>query len=166
MSDSLRDQLIKAGLKPAAKPKSGKKKQRRRGGAKPGKGNGASDQSISLARAYALREKEEKRREAERKRAKQREDELRRRQNEQLDAFLKDKALNDPDAEIPRHFQDGDRITRIYVTEAQRDALAKRRLGIIKLRRRYLLVDTDTLAEARHIKPDCVVDLGNEADAD
>lgn len=165
MGDSLKDQLIKAGLKPGPRPASRDKKVRRkpkpakRAASRPADGGG-----ISLARAYEAREKEEQRRELERKRAKQREDALRREQNAKLDELLQGRALNDPEAEIVRHFQDRDRITRLYVTERQRDALANGELGIVKLRRRYLLVDADTLAEAVRVKPDCAVDLGREVD--
>lgn len=161
MSNSLREQLIKAGLRPAKK----KKPARKRGTGRAGK-RGDGSREMSLASAYAAREREERRREAQRKRDKQREDAIRQRQNRELEALLEGRTLNDPDAEIPRHFRDGERITRIYVTGAQRDLLAENRLGIVKLRRRYFLVDPETLEAATRVKPDCVVDLSGEAEPD
>lgn len=167
MADSLREQLIKAGFKPSAK--AAPKKPRNRGGKAKGRRGGkraANDPNISLEQAYAIREKQEQRADLERKRAKMREDAKRKAQNDKLQALLGDRACNDPEAEIPRHFRDGDRITRIYVTESQRDALAEGRLGIVKLRRRYLLVDAEIVAEAARIKADAVVDLSEEPEAD
>lgn len=167
MSNSLRDQLLKAGFRPTPKskpPAPGGKRANKRRKAKPPPQSPSGE--ISLSRAYAERDRQEQRLEAQRKREKQREDAIRRRQNEELEALLKDRTLNDPEAEIPRHFQDGGRITRIYVTEAQREELAQRTLGIVKLRRRYLLVTADTLAEAVGIKPDCAVNLANETESD
>jgi len=167
MADSLRDQLIKAGFKPSARPAPKKPKHRDgKGRDKRGGKRAANDPNISLEKAYAIRDREEQRADQERKRAKMREDARRKAQNDQLQALLGDCARNDPDADLPRHFRDGDRITRLYVTEAQRDAIAEGRLGIVKLRRRYLLVDADIASEAARIKPDAVVDLSDEPDAD
>lgn len=165
MTDSLKDQLLKAGFKPAAKPKSKPKpRPRARGrnpGRQPGKGRGGPGE-ISLAAAYAAKEKSEQSEEAMRKAEKMRLDAERKKQNDQLKALLEGRTHNDPEAEIPRHFRDGDRITRIYVTPEQQDGLADGSLGIVKLRRRYWLVSEEVARRAAKIKPDAVVDLSSE----
>lgn len=173
MSDSLRDQLIKAGFKPAARSKPGRK-----GKPVPGKGKGKGGSNgpnrssrrrndggdISLAAAYAAKRKAEHRDHELHKAEKMRLDAERKRQNDQLQALLEGKSLNDSSAEIPRHFQDGGRITRIYVTEDQQQGLADGRLGIVKLRRRYWLVEASIAGRAAKIKPDAVIDLSSEAE--
>lgn len=166
MTDSLRDQLIKAGFKPAPKPKpkTGRKAsagKAGRGGKQPRRGRGSD---ISLAAAYAAKEKASRKDQELRKAEKMRLDAERKRQNDQLQVLLDGKALNTSDADIPRHFQDGGRITRIYVTEEQQQGLAEGRLGIVKLRRRYWLVDQRIVEQAAGIKPDAVIDLSSEAD--
>ena len=88
----------------------------------------------------------------------------RKRQNDELQKLLDGKSLNDPNAEIARHFQDGERITRIYVNAEQQAGLAQGRLGIVKLRRRYWLVQRDVAGQAAKIKPDAVIDLSKEAE--
>lgn len=165
MTDSLKDQLIKAGFKAAPKQKP---KQKSKPRPKTGKrqrhsekaGNGAGE--ISLAAAYAAKEKTEHREEATRKAEKMRLDAERKRQNDQLQVLLEGQTRNDPDAEIARHFRDGDRITRIYVTSEQQAGLAEGRLGIVKLRRRYWLVPEEVARQAAKIKPDAVMDLSSE----
>lgn len=161
MTDSLKDQLIKAGFKasPKPKPKSRPRPKARKRGRKAAKEGGGE---ISLAAAYAAKEKTERGEEARRKAEKMRLDAERKRQNDALQALLDGKARNDPEAEIPRHFRDGDRITRIYVTPEQQQGLADGRLGIVKLRRRYWLVDDAVAREAAGIKPDAVMDLSGE----
>lgn len=170
MTESLRDQLIKAGFKPKPKPKTGQKppgrarKRKAKGAGGKGTGRGKGDgQGISLAAAYAAKEKSEQRDQELRKAEKMRLDAERRRQNDKLRELLDGKALNDPNAEIARHFQDGERITRIYVTPEQQQGLADGNLGIVKLRRRYWLVGSDIARQASAIKPDAVIDLSNEA---
>lgn len=163
MTDSLKDQLIKAGFKPDSKPQSKPKPRSgsRKRGRRPGNGGGSAEE-ISLAAAYAAKEKTEQREEATRKAEKMRLDAERKRQNDRLQALLEGKTRNDPEAEIPRHFRDGDRITRIYVTPEQQEGLAEGALGIVKLRRRYWLVRDEVAREAAKIKPDAVMDLSDE----
>lgn len=168
MTDSLRDQLLKAGFKPAQKarperkgPPKGRKRGKKATG-KPRKRDGGGD--ISLAAAYAAKARDERKAEDVRKAEKMRLDAERKRQNDELQALLDGRTLNVPEADIPRHFQDGERITRIYVTGEQQEALAEGRLGIIKLRRRYLLAERDIVDKAATIKPDAVIDLSGETE--
>ncbi len=172
MTDSLRDQLLKAGFKPAQKARPerkgprkappGDRKRGKKPAGKPRRGNGGGD--ISLAAAYAAKARDERRADDLRKAEKMRLDAERKRQNDELQALLDGRTLNDPEADIPRHFQDGERITRIYVTGEQQQALAEGRLGIIKLRRRYLLAERDLVDRAASIKADAVIDLSGETE--
>jgi len=175
MTDSLRDQLLGLGFKPAPKPE--RKPDRRpdprrdaqrpagKGGAhsKPGQGGksrppqgGAgkpkrSQEDIDLAKAYAIRAQREKDERIEAERVKQEEARVRREAKAKLEAFLKDKGLNDAEADIARHFPYGGKIKRIYVTAEQLKALNAGELGVVQQNGRYLLVTAAVLAEAEAI---------------
>ncbi|MFT4248618.1 MAG: DUF2058 family protein [Pseudomonas sp.] len=174
MSDSLRDQLLGLGFKPVPKPD---RKPEQRGprpgqGAKPGGGKPAAGkphpgqgkgrrphpqggqgqprarEDIELAKAYAIRAQKEKDERIAAERAKQEEARLRREARAKLEALLKDKVLNQAEAEIARHFPYGGKIKRIYVTADQLKALNAGELGVVQLNGRYLLVTAQVLAEA------------------
>ena len=176
MSDSLRDQLLGLGFKPAPKPKrkpeARKPDARRPGPRPPGKGAAPaprtgpggkprpsqgqsrkprSQEEIDLAKAYAIRAQREKDERIEAERVKQEEARLRREAKAKLEAFLKDKALNDAEADIARHFPYGGKIKRIYVNAEQLKALNAGELGVVQQNGRYLLVTSDVLAEAETI---------------
>ncbi|MCR6662223.1 MAG: DUF2058 family protein [Luteimonas sp.] len=159
MTDSLRDQLLGLGFKPAPKQKPaqpGKHPPKDKG--KPrhaGKGKDArpprTREDIDLAKAYAIRAQREKDERIEAERRKQEEARQRREAREKLTAFLQGKALNAEDAEIARHFDYGGKIKRIYVTADQLQALNSGELGVVQLNGRYLLVTAAVLAEAEAI---------------
>ena len=191
MTDSLRDQLLGLGFKPAPKPErpasnkpahGGKPQQGKpahaRGQGAPGQGRppqgrpaqGKPSQGkpthgkpahatnkprtredIDLAKAYAIRAQREKDERIEAERLKQEEARQRREAKAALAEFLKDKARNDANAEIARHFEYGGKIKRIYVTQAQLKALNAGELGVVQLDGRYVLVDAETLAKAESI---------------
>jgi uncharacterized protein YaiL (DUF2058 family) len=171
MSDSLRDQLLGLGFKPAPKPER-KPDARRPGPRPPGKGAAPparagqggkprppqgqarkprSQEEIDLAKAYAIRAQREKEERIEAERVKQEEARLRREAKARLEAFLKDKALNDAEADIARHFPYGGKIKRIYVNAEQLKALNAGELGVVQQNGRYLLVTSAVLAEAETI---------------
>jgi uncharacterized protein YaiL (DUF2058 family) len=181
MTDSLRDQLLGLGFKPAPKPE--RKPERRpdprrdahkpagKGGAHPKPGQGGkprppqgnakpkpkrSQEDIDLAKAYAIRAQREKDERIEAERVKQEEARVRREAKATLDAFLKDKALNDADADVARHFPYGGKIKRIYVNPEQLKALNAGELGVVQQNGRYLLVTSAVLAEAESIFPQAV----------
>lgn len=184
MSNSLRDQLLGLGYKPAPKPEPaaverkphapnerGPKGQHPAGGrgdsrGKPVRGRPASAnaaprpartrEEIDLAKAYALRAQKEKDDRIEAERIKQEEAKLRREAKAQLAVLLKDKALNDPAAEIARHFQYGGKIKRVYVNAEQLKALNAGELGVAQMDGRYLLVPIALLLEAEAIFPPSV----------
>jgi len=191
MTDTLRDQLLGLGFKPAPKPERkpdhshDRRPQGARPGAKPGAprpgaakpgapksgapkhghgkpGQGAraaapqggkprSREDIDLAKAYAIRAQREKDERIEAERVKQEQARLRREARAKLEEMLKDKGLNQADAEIARHFEYGGKIKRIYVTTDQLKALNAGELGVLQLNGRYLLVTAAVLAEAESV---------------
>lgn len=163
MTDSLRDQLLGLGFKPAPKPS---KPERPAGGAAKGKhghgarkdGKGQAPQKrrapaggMDLGKAYAMRAEQEKAERIEAERVRQEEARLRREAREKLVAFLDGKSLNVVDADIARHFEYGGKIKRIYVTAEQLPRLNAGELGVVQLNGRYLLVDAATLEESARI---------------
>lgn len=190
MTDSLRDQLLGLGFKPAPKPE--RKPDRRpdprrdahkpagKGAAHPKPGQGGkprpphasgkpkrSQEDIDLAKAYAIRAQREKDERIEAERIKQEEARVRREAKARLEAFLKDKALNDAEADIARHFPYGGKIKRIYVNADQLKALNKGDLGVVQQNGRYLLVTAAVLAEAEAIfAPAVALKVDPDAPAD
>ncbi|NUS38757.1 MAG: DUF2058 family protein [Lysobacter sp.] len=173
MSDSLRDQLLGLGFKPAPKPERKPDAQARKpahaaphakhypknqarphANAKPQdrpKSSRPPREDIELAKAYALRAQREKDERIEAERKKQEEARQRREAKARLAELLQGKALNVADAEIARHFPYGGKIKRLYVTEAQLRALNAGELGVVQLDGRYLLVAADVLAQAEAV---------------
>jgi len=192
MTDSLRDQLLGLGFKPAPKPerKPDRRPDQRRdaqkptgkGAAHPKPGHGGkprppqgggkprpkrSQEDIDLAKAYAIRAQREKDERIEAERVKQEEARLRREARSKLDAFLQDKGLNDAEADIARHFPYGGKIKRIYVNAAQLKALNAGELGVVQQNGRYLLVTAAVLAEAEAIfAPAVALKVDPDAPAD
>ena len=190
MTDSLRDQLLGLGFKSAPKPArtpdsqsqsrpAQQPQQRQRtaqGPRQPAKspmgshgrpGAARTREDIDLAKAYAIRAQREKDERIETERQKQEDARKRREAKAQLAELLKDKALNDPSAEIARHFEYGGKIKRVYVNAGQLTALNAGQLGVVQLDGRYLLVEADLLtlveaifarAVALKINPDATTD--------
>jgi uncharacterized protein YaiL (DUF2058 family) len=181
MIDSLRDQLLNLGFKAAPQPerkpaggkgpaggrpqggKDGKPRgqgpardaQRRAPGGqgqerKP-QGKRRPDAEMDLGKAWALRANQEKNERIQAERQKQEEARLRREARARLEGLLKDNVLNDPAAEIARHFEYGGKIKRIYVNAEQLKALNAGQLGVLQQNGRYLLVSAQVLAQAETI---------------
>ncbi len=115
-----------------------------------------SREEMDLAKAYAIRAQKEKEERIEAERLKQEEARVRREAKTKVESLLKDKALNDPAADIARHFPYGGKIKRIHVNAEQLKALNAGELGVLQQNGRYLLVTADVLAEAEAIFPACV----------
>jgi uncharacterized protein YaiL (DUF2058 family) len=179
MSNSLRDQLLGLGFKSAPKPERKPDTRPAHGANKPAApqrphapkparpqqarpeqrrphGKPRTREEIDLAKAYAIRAQKEKDERIEAERLKQEEARKRREAKAKLAELLKDKALNDANAEIARHFSYGGKIKRIYVNETQLKALNAGELGVVQLDGRYLLVDAALLAQAEAIFPPAV----------
>jgi len=159
MSNSLRDQLLGLGFKPATPaPKKGPPAQTRKPHAKPpadkprtNKPRVRTQDEIDLAKAYAIRAQREKQERIETERQKQAAARQRREAQAKLNAFLQGKSLNVAEADIARHFEYGGKIKRIYVTPEQLKALNAGELGVVQLNGRYLLVSAEVLDEAETI---------------
>ena len=181
MTDSLRDQLLGLGFKPAPKPErkperrperrpdpkhAGKQASKPAGKPAGGKPSPAlrppqsrparSREEMDLAKAYAIRAQKEKDERIEAERLKQEEARVRREAKARVDELLKGKSLNDANAEIARHFPYGGKIKRIHVNADQLKALNAGELGVVQQNGRYLLVTAALLAEAESIFPACV----------
>ncbi|MDQ2701925.1 MAG: DUF2058 family protein [Pseudomonadota bacterium] len=165
MSDSLRDQLLGLGFKPPAKPErkpppkpagkpAGRKHQGQRPPARPPARQARED--IDLAKAYAIRAQKEKDERIQAERQKQEAARLRRDAQARLAQLVEGKALNDPAAEVARHFEYGGKIKRVHVTEAQLKALNAGELGVVQVNGRYLLLDAALLAQAEAIYPQAI----------
>lgn len=183
MSDSLKDQLLGLGFKPAPKPErtergprgGGNATRDARGAARPPGGRPAAgkpgprrddrpprggkprtQEEIDLAKAYALRAETEKRERIAAEAVKQEAARVRREAKAKLDAFLVGKPLNDAAAEHARHFPYGGKIKRVHVTADQLKALNAGELGVVQSNGRYLLVTAAVLAEAKAIFPEAI----------
>jgi len=115
-----------------------------------------SQEEMDLGKAYALRAQKEKDDRIEAERLKQEQAKQRREAKAVLAVLLKDKALNDPAAEIARHFEYGGKIKRIYVTAEQLPLLNAGELGVAQMDGRYLLIPAALLLEAEAIFPAAV----------
>jgi uncharacterized protein YaiL (DUF2058 family) len=181
MSDSLRDQLLKAGFaKPKVEPPKPQQRPQNRQGPQgprrpPSHAQPRPDQSrpprprsapneqqrersdLDLAKAYALRDKTEREaREREQRAAEQRSREKKERK-QKLVVLLNGKGLNDANADIPRHFPHTNKIRRIYVTADQLPRLNGGELAIVQFAGRYLLVARETALAVQAIDADALV---------
>jgi uncharacterized protein YaiL (DUF2058 family) len=184
MADSLRDQLLKSGLvqklkvevRPASVPLKPQSRHvpNKPHHARPDKAKRAhhgadqqrqssmlaptrSSEELDLARAYALRARDEKQ---ERERTERAVAELARQKKERkqkLAQLVSGNSLNDASAEQARHFTHGNKIRRIYCTPEQLIKLNRGELGVVQNTGRYLLVDRDTALAAQAIDTDALV---------
>jgi uncharacterized protein YaiL (DUF2058 family) len=125
-------------------------------GGKPGRPAGErrpprTQEEIDLGKAYALRAQKEKDERIEAERLKQEEARQRREAKAKLAELLKDKALNDPNAEIARHFSYGGKIKRVHVTPEQFKALNAGELGVVQIDGRYLVFPMALVLEAEQV---------------
>ena len=163
MSESIRDQLLKAGLGKKLKDEAQASAPRPQP-ARPHHGKPAhppkpakSPQEVDLARAYAQRaqversEREQAQREAERVARERKE------RKQKLATLLAGKALNSNDADLPRHFPHGNKIRRIYCTKEQLEKLNRGDLAVVQLAGRYLLVEREIALQAQTIQPEAMV---------
>lgn len=175
MSNSLRDQLMGLGFSAPAKPERKPEPRKphpnapaHKGARKPGQPGQPSkpgqrppqpqsqgkpkpkrnDGEFDLAKAYAIRAQKEKDERMEAERQKQEQARLRREAKAKLEVLLKEKGLNDAEADIARHFEYGGKIKRIYVNAEQLKQLNAGELGVVQMNGRYLLVEASLLVEA------------------
>jgi uncharacterized protein YaiL (DUF2058 family) len=156
MSESLRDQLLKAGFKPSPSAQPNKHARHKPEPRKP-REPGEPD----LAKAFALRakadraEREAAEREAREKAAAKKE------RKRKLQELLGGKALNRDDAEQVRNFEFAGKIRRVYVTPEQLRQLNAGDLGVVMHNGRALIVARDIALEVQALAPDVVALLVN-----
>ena len=156
MSDSLRDQLLKAGLGKKAKPESKPAAKNSPRLAHAAKTKPAAP-DVDLARAYARRAQAERAESAQAQREAERIAREKKERKQKLAALLAGKALNDGDADTPRHFPHGNKIRRIYCTREQLAALNRGELAVAQLAGRYLLVAREIALQAQAIQAEALV---------
>lgn len=151
MSESLRDQLLKAGFKPAPPAKANQRPRHRPEPRKP-----REPAEPGLAQAFALRAKADRaEREAAEREAHERA-EARRERKRKLQELLAGKVLNRSDAEQVRNFEFMGKIRRIYVTDEQLRRLNEGDLGVVMHGGRALLVGRDIAMQVQAIAPEAV----------
>ena len=156
MSDSLQDQLKALGLaraKPKLKPKP-----------KP-RGN-KGKQEFSLAKAFALKKRDEQNQADHARKKKMADDRQRRQLNNEIRILVKAHRLNRDDAEIGRNFMFRGRIRKIRVTPEQLKALNAGELGIAYLSGGYHLLANEHAEAVRRLSEEHVADLSTEAGDD
>lgn len=156
MSESLRDQLLKAGLVDEKKLR-----QSRQGRKKVGRpGTGAADPIPGVGanrdrQAERSRELNRQRQEAAQRKA----------VAAQIRQIIREHRLARDEADQTYHFQHGERIRSMHVTGDQRDGLVRGQLGIVTLADRYELVPREAVEKIRTRDADRVI-VCNEPDAE
>lgn len=173
MANSLRDQLIKAGLADQASAKSAgrpekpgtKKPSRPRRAAKtqPARRVAPSDPALERERRELrameqARIREEKQAQAAARATQQRRDAAR--------VFLLVHQQNDRAGDLPFHFQAGERIRRLFVTAAQRQALLAGELQVAVLGKRDFLITPRQAEEVLGLDPGLFVFTASPPDAE
>lgn len=159
MANSLRDQLIKAGLAEQApasgrpghkttKPSRPQPKRR----AKPAPTRKATPRDPALERERRELRAMEQARVREERQARLAAQESQRRRAEAR-AFLLDHQQNDPAGELPFHFQAGDRIRRLFVTPEQRRTLLAGELRVAVLGKRDFLITPEQAEQVLALEP-------------
>lgn len=162
MGESLRDQLIKAGLARDEQSKRAKRPPRRpKGKVKPATGN--ADQ-VNLAAAYKARERQELRERKEAERAEREAAERRRQTRAAIRQLLAEGRLNDSEATIPYHFSIAGKVKHVYVTEDQQRLLAAGQLAIVLLDGQRHLVPVETGRHINDLDPTRVVVVHDPVD--
>lgn len=171
MGNSLRDQLIKAGLaeqEPAGRraPKAKPQAQKTR---RPSRAKSAGRKPPAAAVDPALeRERRELRamEQARIREEKQAQEAAREKQQrrERVRDFLLEHQHNDSSGDIPYNFQAGSRIRRLYVTAAQRDALLAGRLRIAVLGKRDFLIEPPQAEQAQSMDAELYIHDASQVD--
>jgi uncharacterized protein YaiL (DUF2058 family) len=173
MSQSLQDQLKALGLAKEAAPGSSGKRRHAHGAKsrhgqqpKPGRGAGGTPpqgsktrEELSLEQAYRLREQESKSRAAAAKEKKRLEDLKRKQLNKQIKAIVDPHRLNDPAADLPRHFMYKGRIRKVNLTAAQLKSLNEGALGLVYLSGGYHVLPGEMVAQVSQLSEEHVPDL-------
>lgn len=168
MSDSLQNQLMALGLardKPKKKHQAPSRKPTKpRSRPQDGGQNKAGE--FSLAKAYALKKRDEQKQADRSRQKKLAEDRERRLLNNQIREIVKAHRLNRDDAEISRNFIFRSRIRKIHVSAGQLKGLNAGDLGIAYLSGGYHLLAKEHAEAVHRLSGEHVVDLSSEAEDD
>lgn len=164
MSNSFKDQLLGLGFKNSPKPtvdpvqkmptkklvhnKSIHRKSNANWSAQATKST-----EIDLAKAFTLRQQDERRTREQAEREKLEQARLRKIAKEQICELLKDAVLNKADADIVRHFPYGGKIKRIYVTAEQLVALNAGELAVVQQAGKFCLVEVAIALQIKALIP-------------
>jgi uncharacterized protein YaiL (DUF2058 family) len=162
MSNSLKDQLMGLGfkdkpIKPVShQAKVNPKKSAHRNSTVPEKQHTKTSDEIDLAKAFALRQKDEQRLREQAEREKHEKARLRKVAKEQVGQLLKDQVLNVAEADIVRHFPYGGKIKRVYVTSEQLKAVNSGELAIVQNMGKFCIVPTVIAMQVKLLSPSLV----------
>lgn len=189
MSNSLRDQLLKAGLatqaqvdkaeqekqkpqtkKPPERPDkravqkpSPKPQQTTLPKAKPP----APKKEEDLAQFYSARDKIEREEKLEQERRQREASERKKQLRQQVKTLLEGKLLNQPEADIRYNFVVGETIKYLYVTAEQQTQLAQGQLAITFLEGKRCLISLELAQQIQAIDPDKLIVIADpNADSD
>ena len=152
MSESLRDQLLKAGFKPSPKPALKAKPHLHKQAAHTPRVPTEPD----LAQAFAMRARADRAERESAEREARAKAEAKRERKRKLQVLLAGKALNREGAEHVRNFEFAGKIRRIYVTPEQLAQLNAGELGVVMHGGHALLVAREIAAQAKAIAPELV----------
>lgn len=157
MGNSLRDQLLKAGLVDKSKVQQAKKQTRQQ---KRSKGAGAQRDSVAQAVQKAQSDK------AARDRDLNRQKEIKlavKARKGLLRDYVEKNKLNDPAAQEVFNFVQGSSVKRLYVNPAQRTRLGDGSLAIVQVGERYYLVPVEVSRKILEMAADTFVYVVEQA---
>lgn len=120
--------------------------------------------NLTLEQAYVLRERQSRAEQEASKERKRLEDLQRRQINNAVKAIVEPHRLNDPAAELARHFMYKGRIRKVNVTLEQFKALNEGALGLVYLSGGYHLLPAEHVLKVRALSEDHVPDLSGGAE--
>ncbi len=151
MGNSLRDQLLKAGLVDKSKVQQAKKQTRKKKRAK-----GAAAQRDTVADAVRQAQADKAARDRELDRQKSIKQAAKARKGLLRDYIEKNK-LNDPAAQDPFNFVQDNSVKRFYVNGKQRAQLSAGQLAIAQVGERYYLVTPEVSGKLREMEPNIFI---------
>ena len=156
MGNSLRDQLLKAGLVDKSKVQQAKKQSRKK---KRAKGAAAQRDTVADAVRQAQAEKAARDRELDRQKAIKQEAKARK---GLLRDYIEKNKLNDPAAQEPFNFVQDNNVKRFYVNEKQRIQLSAGKLAIAQVADRYYLFTLEVSDKLRELEPGIFIHVAEQ----
>jgi uncharacterized protein YaiL (DUF2058 family) len=162
LTNSLHEQLLKAGLVDEKKLQKAKKAKQRKEKEQRHSKQKTQDESARLAKQARAREAE-RNRELNRLRQEEAQHKAVQAQVRQL---IEQNRIDLQDCEIPYNFNDGGKIRRLYVTEKLQGQLSQGRMGIVKLAGRYEVLPREVMEKIAQRDASCVVLLNDKPQAE